>query len=873
LLGSGQILGLGDSGVDAMTCSFEDATAAVPYATTSSSHRKIAAYYSVGGDLGDSPIGHGTHIAATMVGQLLADEAQSLQVPVNQGMAPGARLVVVDVEKSNDPGVYKVPQSSIDNSYFDYFRNANANIVCSPWSYDQNLALQNKVDSYVWNHPTFLPVFPSGNVEAKNADKQVESPCTSKNSLCVGASYNAPRLYQEQPSFVHSALQLGSDSCMGDSRSSCAEEVDSLPALFGATKPSEQTLVLCESVADDCLKFRAACPECAYHPGKLLLAVDAPVSETSPADACTTLRGFPRGQVCLVQRGTCSFLLKAKHCSDAGAVGVLIVNGLADDMAIMTGDHSEIQQYGLILPVMMVSHSDGPRLLQIGARVTFPVISQKVKPQGQAPYSRHGPLSSGRLKPDVVLPGDGITSTSVGAACSFKQMSGTSQSCGLAAGAAGLVREYLSEWADLTSARLGEVWASSIKATLVAAADLDRSSVSSPSTVMLPEVGFGLPTLAAFLPIPAAPGLVAIQSSSAGVSQQFCLELAPLTDVSMTLVLAWTDPPSTDGALVHDLDLEVLCDVSSWTVTLGNAGSSPDRLNNVEKVLLLGHESFGTGLCIARVNAYKGVSAQAPQPFSLVASGFQLAQCAAPVRVIDCGNYGTSARIDTKWTCQCVWPYLGPFCDQQAQEVPLHLDMTSPVRAEELFPWQWSFFTMEVTCGAGQYQLLIEQPDHRGNLLSHVSWGHLHTTLLETLPAVPGVTVTKGNIFELQNGGQRMTIVVDIQENILNELKSIFIALQWQGRSSQARTQLRWSAEGLSCGISTVPVAMEASPGELVLLICGVVLGIAAVIVAAVVILKSFRGREKVLPREPSRHDVEQAECIHTANQQWHFES
>ena len=50
------------------------------------------------------------------------------------------------------------------------------------------------------------------------------------------------------------------------------------------------------------------------------------------------------------------------------------------------------------------------------------------------------------------------------------------------------------------------------------------------------------------------------------MSQEFCLELSPLTDVSMTLVLAWTDPPSSDGALVHDLDLEVLCDVSSWTV-------------------------------------------------------------------------------------------------------------------------------------------------------------------------------------------------------------------------------------------------------------------------------------------------------------------
>ena len=78
---------------------------------------------------------------------------------------------------------------------------------------------------------------------------------------------------------------------------------------------------------------------------------------------------------------------------------------------------------------MMISRTDGPRLLQIGARVTFPVISRSVKPQGQAPYSRHGPLSSGRLKPDVVLPGDGITSTSVGAACSFKQMSLSEKNC------------------------------------------------------------------------------------------------------------------------------------------------------------------------------------------------------------------------------------------------------------------------------------------------------------------------------------------------------------------------------------------------------------------------------------------------------------
>lgn len=207
---------------------------------------------------------------------------------------------------------------------------------------------------------------------------------------------------------------------MGDARGSCATEVDGLPALFGATKPSEQTLTLCEGVVDDCLNFRAACPECAYNPVHLLAAVDAPVTEASPAEACTALQAFPRGHVCLVHRGTCSFLLKAKHCSDAGATGVVVVNGAGQKMVVMTGDHLEIQQYGLILPVIMVSSTDGTHMLEPGARLTFPVVSTTVGPQARAPFSRYG--GSQRVKPEVVLPGDGISSTAVGLECGFKQM-------------------------------------------------------------------------------------------------------------------------------------------------------------------------------------------------------------------------------------------------------------------------------------------------------------------------------------------------------------------------------------------------------------------------------------------------------------------
>lgn len=92
-----------------------------------------------------------------------------------------------------------------------------------------------------------------------------------------------------------------------------------------------------------------------------------------------------------------------------------------------------------------------------------------------------------------------------------RQMSGTSQSCGIAAGVASLAREYLSEWADegqaravmalallsvstgplfdSPEARLPEVWASTLRAALVGSAELDRATVTAASTVMLPEVG------------------------------------------------------------------------------------------------------------------------------------------------------------------------------------------------------------------------------------------------------------------------------------------------------------------------------------------------------------------------------------------------
>ena len=46
--------------------------------------------------------------AAELPAPRLSSEAQALNEPENLGMAPAARLVVVDVERASEPGVYKV---------------------------------------------------------------------------------------------------------------------------------------------------------------------------------------------------------------------------------------------------------------------------------------------------------------------------------------------------------------------------------------------------------------------------------------------------------------------------------------------------------------------------------------------------------------------------------------------------------------------------------------------------------------------------------------------------------------------------------------------------------------------------------------------
>lgn len=674
--GSGQIIGLGDTGVNVQSCGFADRSEQAPVNDFSATHRKVAAYFSVNGDTQDGPSGHGTHVA----GSMLMEASQSgLR---GSGVAPAARLVVVDVELTSDPGRYRIPDSSIDTLYFDLFRNAGASTVCSPWSFPDFPDLEMNIDAYVWKYPEFLPVFPVGNT-VNAASTLPQSPCKAKNVLCVGASFNSRNAYMDMPDFSHVAMLVGD------------KEINVLPANFGTTAP--QNTEECMTVADSCLSTKAACPECAFNKAALGGVSQARATAARPIDGCSALVGFAAGTVCVVQRGTCNFETKALNCQDAGAIGVIVVNYVGGKETIM--DSSTARANTLAIPVILVPQDVAG---QVGGRlVTFPVLQQGISPLNVAPYSAFGSTTGGRVRPELVFPGDNIHSADASLACGLRVMSGTSQSCGFAAGSVALTRGYLQTDARQTTARLSSPWASTLRATLALAAQ------TAGTTVRREDVGFGLPVLARLFT--ATSNFYTLQSRVTGGQTQrysFTVGSWPHPDLPPSVVLAWTDPPASDNALVNDLDLVVACGID-WRSRLGNGKVvTPDRIETVEKVALR-DVAEGT-VCIISVDFPRG-SAPTSQPFSLVAAGFEKLRPGFEAAAVHptCSEHGRAVLAEqgagwVTWACSCADGWFGPLCQQQAAE----LQFQSGVSAASVAPWQWDFSAVKL-CGDGEYEFEV----------------------------------------------------------------------------------------------------------------------------------------------------------------------
>lgn len=76
-------------------------------------------------------------------------------------------------------------------------------------------------------------------------------------------------------------------------------------------------------------------------------------------DACEPLIGFTPGRIALIDRGSCSFDLKAFHAQDAGAIAAVIVNLAADRVFTMgPGDPAQ----SVDIPTVMIGRSDGAEI-------------------------------------------------------------------------------------------------------------------------------------------------------------------------------------------------------------------------------------------------------------------------------------------------------------------------------------------------------------------------------------------------------------------------------------------------------------------------------------------------------------------------------
>jgi subtilisin family serine protease len=187
--GTGQIVAVGDSGVDDLHCAFIDSDGTRARRTVSDSslsepnNRKIIQYIQMFSDAGfgrDTDEGHGSHVCGTVAGKNQNSWSYD-------GHAPGAKISLVDMSDDGESIYYRTP---IGDYLFDPTVEAGANIHSNSWgsflnAYDSDTQ---DIDAYHVSNDNFLAVFAAGN-DGQEGFFSIANPAVSKNALAVGASW------------------------------------------------------------------------------------------------------------------------------------------------------------------------------------------------------------------------------------------------------------------------------------------------------------------------------------------------------------------------------------------------------------------------------------------------------------------------------------------------------------------------------------------------------------------------------------------------------------------------------------------------------------------------------------------------------------
>jgi len=180
------------------------------------------------------------------------------------------------------------------------------------------------------------------------------------------------------------------------------------------------------------------------------LAKVGPVSGSlimaNPLDGCGALTNAAAvaGNIVLIRRGVCSFVLKGNNAKAAGALAFVVFNNQPGAGPIVMGGSSAVN-----IAAVMIGTDDGVTIASaitavdaVGITLDSDIqISRAELDDTLAGFSSRGPGHGGSsFKPDLSAPGVGIVSARVGSGTAATSLSGTSMAAPHVAGLSALMR-------------------------------------------------------------------------------------------------------------------------------------------------------------------------------------------------------------------------------------------------------------------------------------------------------------------------------------------------------------------------------------------------------------------------------------------------
>lgn len=181
--GKGQIAGMADTGLDVgniagISADFQGAI-------------KSGYSFGVGAKSWEDPMGHGTHVAGSVVSRGTASGGKLRGGAFEAQIIPEGMWSTIIDNLTVPPKLVKL----FEPAYADGAR-VHTNSWGSPANFGAYDSMAQQVDEFMWTHPDFLVLFAAGNSGVdKDKDGRIDansigSPGTAKNILTVGASEN-----------------------------------------------------------------------------------------------------------------------------------------------------------------------------------------------------------------------------------------------------------------------------------------------------------------------------------------------------------------------------------------------------------------------------------------------------------------------------------------------------------------------------------------------------------------------------------------------------------------------------------------------------------------------------------------------------------